>query len=685
MSSEKPPKWTQGQLTAALQYYHTHKGKESQRSVAAAFGIPKSTFSDYVSGKVEVGSRPGPPSVLTKAEEDKLVDYCLHMAKCGYGRTREQVCLTVKKFIDRDGRPNPFEDNMPGRKWWDLFKKRHPEISLQRPMPLQLCRAQSCTSEVLSRWYSDFDQFLQTHNLKDRPSLIWNADETGVSLCPKTGKVVALKSSRHVYTITGNSKEQITTLCAANAAGDVVPPMHIFPGERFKSNPMEGCVDRAFFGRSPNGWISTELFYGWVANHFSKFATERPCVLIVDGHSTHIDLEVSKLCRDLQIHLYCLPPHTSHVLQPLDVGFFGAFKASWGKAFESYKFENPGMPLTKYTFAPVFKKAWLDCVKASTIVNSFKESGLCPLNPNAISSERLAPSQPLSAAGSSTATGTTSSKPSSTTTSLCQELEKLLKPETLRLYQTRAEEQYDVVDDELYSLWKSLRVSTSDTDPQATKKQVEASAPQAGGSQVLPKKQQRVSPFLDEVLTYPKPKSPPSKKKGKSTATIPKHLSSAQAIDYFQQRKDEKEAEAQKVRNREERERKKKEKEEKARKKQEAEKAKAAKAHRLQEAKKTAAKKKTSKGGKRGASSRRRREPTPPSSPSDDEEQDHDQADSHSDVDCCCPVCGLPENDVDRWIACDSCQTWYHVHCVDLDGVNDLELEGMDWICFDCV
>jgi len=122
MSSEKPPKWTQGQLTAALQYYHTHKGKESQQSVAAAFGIPKFTFSDYVSGKVEVGSRPGPPSVLTKAEEDKLVDYCLHMAKCGYGRTREQVCLTVKKFIDRDGRPNPFEDNMPGRKWWDLFK-----------------------------------------------------------------------------------------------------------------------------------------------------------------------------------------------------------------------------------------------------------------------------------------------------------------------------------------------------------------------------------------------------------------------------------------------------------------------------------------------------------------------------------------------------------------------------------
>ena len=112
--------------------------------------------------------------------------------------------------------------------------------------------------------------------------------------------------------------------------------MHIFSGERYKSNPMEGCVDGAYFGRSPNGWISTELFYGWLANHFAKRVTERLLVLLVDGHSSHIDLEVSKFCRDQQIHLYCLPPHTSHITQPLDVGFFGALKTAWGKASEKY-------------------------------------------------------------------------------------------------------------------------------------------------------------------------------------------------------------------------------------------------------------------------------------------------------------------------------------------------------------
>ena len=109
---------------------------------------------------------------------------------------------------------------------------------------------------------------------------------------------------------------------------------------------MEGYVDCAYFGRSPNGWISTELFYG----HFAKRVTEQPLVFLVNGHSSHIDLEVSKFCIDQRINLYYLLPHTPHITQPLDVGFYGALKIVWGKACEKYKIADPGIPLTKYTF-----------------------------------------------------------------------------------------------------------------------------------------------------------------------------------------------------------------------------------------------------------------------------------------------------------------------------------------------
>ncbi len=85
--------------------------------------------------------------------------------------------------------------------------------------------------------------------------------------------------------------------------------VHIYPGERFSYNPIEGAVDGAYFGKSPTDWIKTELFYGWIANHFAKHYKQRPVVLLLDGHSTHIDIDNSKFCKENGIFLYCLPPH----------------------------------------------------------------------------------------------------------------------------------------------------------------------------------------------------------------------------------------------------------------------------------------------------------------------------------------------------------------------------------------
>ena len=150
-----------------------------------------------------------------------------------------------------------------------------------------------------------------THDLKDKPCHIWNADESGFFLCPVSGKVVCLLGS--VYKVTGSSEEEITTLCAINAAGATIPPMHVFPGERFRGyNPMENCVAGAYFGRSPKGWITTKLFYGWITNtnHFHRHVREKPFLLLVDGHKSHIDVEVSKFCKDNDLLL--ATPHLPH-------------------------------------------------------------------------------------------------------------------------------------------------------------------------------------------------------------------------------------------------------------------------------------------------------------------------------------------------------------------------------------
>ena len=45
--------------------------------------------------------------------------------------------------------------------------------------------------------------------------------------------------------------------------------------------------------------------------------SQRPVVLFVDGHASHINLDVIDLARDNDVILFCLPPHTTDTLQPL--------------------------------------------------------------------------------------------------------------------------------------------------------------------------------------------------------------------------------------------------------------------------------------------------------------------------------------------------------------------------------
>ena len=57
-----------------------------------------------------------------------------------------------------------------------------------------------------------------------------------------------------------------------------------FPGGRYK---FEG-PDDALYGKSDSGWIDGELFLTWLKKIFIKYiVSQRPVVLLIDGHSTH--------------------------------------------------------------------------------------------------------------------------------------------------------------------------------------------------------------------------------------------------------------------------------------------------------------------------------------------------------------------------------------------------------------
>ena len=49
----------------------------------------------------------------------------------------------------------------------------------------------------------------------------------------------------------------------------------------------------------------------------------------------------------------------------------------------------------------------------------------------------------------------------------------------------------------------------------------------------------------------------------------------------------------------------------------------------------------------------------------------------------CCPICGLPTRVL--WVACDSCDRWFHAECTDIDADNFCNLHNVDWVCNGCV
>ena len=86
----------------------------------------------------------------------------------------------------------------------------------------------------------------------------------------------------------------------------------------------------AIFAISPKEYMNDELGLQYIVKHFDPHTTPISItnqstpwrLLIVDGHSSHVGYQVVEAALDHGIQLYCLPPHSTHIMQPLNVTCF---------------------------------------------------------------------------------------------------------------------------------------------------------------------------------------------------------------------------------------------------------------------------------------------------------------------------------------------------------------------------
>jgi hypothetical protein len=123
---------------------------------------------------------------------------------------------------------------------------------------------------------------------------------------------------------------------------------------------------------SENGWTDNSHGYHWLQRIFipeTQPQRNEWRLLVLDGHGIHTAIDLS-----------FLPAHTSHVLQPLDLGVFAPLKSRYVRQIAALASLDDASQIKKQRYLTCYKMARLDTFTPRLLRTEWKAAGLYPFN-----------------------------------------------------------------------------------------------------------------------------------------------------------------------------------------------------------------------------------------------------------------------------------------------------------------
>ncbi|KAH3824520.1 hypothetical protein DPMN_126357 [Dreissena polymorpha] len=93
--------------------------------------------------------------------------------------------------------------------------------------------------------------------------------------------------------------------------------------------------------KSPKGYMDSSLFVKWLNESFiPNCGRSRPDLLIMDNLKAHLTPEATDVARTNQVELFCLSPHSTHLLKLLDVRILHLLKGNLAKVSQRLCFQS---------------------------------------------------------------------------------------------------------------------------------------------------------------------------------------------------------------------------------------------------------------------------------------------------------------------------------------------------------
>lgn len=328
---------------------------------------------------------------LTPQEEKALVAYVLQCAENGFPlpvKALRRLAWLIKHrglatslMTETDEAPQP-----PGKNWPQGLYARHPELRARRLKAIDWTRADENVIDKAKQWFELISNVLA--NPEIAPENVYNMDETGVLLGRSvTQKMLVHRDDTRRTRGTGLKRVLVTAVECISATGEALPPLIIWPAATHRSVWTTHPTPGWHFACSKKGYTDKHISLRWIKDVFDPLtcakAQGKPRVLINDGFATHESADLLEFCFQKNIILCRLPSHTSHKLQPLDIGVFGPLKTAYRDQVEQLYRGGAGT-VGKQHFTLLYSRARAVAFTASNIRSAWSKAGLFPHDPDRV-------------------------------------------------------------------------------------------------------------------------------------------------------------------------------------------------------------------------------------------------------------------------------------------------------------
>jgi hypothetical protein len=390
-------KWSEEKMMQAV--LEVTNNRMGSKRAAESFGVPQTTLErkvkkfkgenlDEIPTGYKFKEKLGPISTIFSIEEEKeLVEYIKLMENRLFGLSTNELRKLAYQLAQKNNKKHSFNDLKAeaGKDWVAAFLKRNPTLSIRKPEATSIARAMAFNKENVGKFYSLLGELYDKH--KFTPDRIFNCDESGISSVSKnTSKILATKGKKQVGLLSSAERgKTVTVEFCMSASGLYMPPLLVYPRQRMKPELLNNCYPGMWAECNISGWMQKEIFENWFERfiEFSGATIEKPVLLLLDGHSTHVQsIKIIDRARETGVIILCFPPHCTHRLQPLDIAFMKPLSVYYDQEISNWLRSNPGKAVTMAQIAEILSKAFVRAATMTTAINGFQSTGIWPFNPN---------------------------------------------------------------------------------------------------------------------------------------------------------------------------------------------------------------------------------------------------------------------------------------------------------------